>query len=356
MGSSESKPTDGNVDELEANRMKENKQIYKIVDMHGSGTLIRLIRECKTTNNYTLIDAYIKDSLQPYLYNAGKGKIVAITELIKIRNQERNAKLSAIARKKSKGKSGPNILDELDQQNANAGDLKKGLSPLHLAIINHDVKMVLTLLKKGADVNQRCLGAFFCTEDQKASRTDNMEHEEVELSVKTNYMGSMYFGEYPLSFAVCMEQPDMFRLLVAFKVNLNAQDTNGNTVCHLAVIHEKEKMLEMCLEAGANPTIANKQNLTPLTLAAKLAKKKMFDFMLQIESEQVWTYGGSNCIAYPLTKIDTIDEKTGNMNEDSALSLIVYGETREHLELMDGLIENILDEKWNAYGKNLYYS
>ena len=51
----------------------------------------------------------------------------------------------------------------------------------------------------------------------------------------------------------------------------------------------------------------------------------MFDFMLQIESEQVWTYGGSNCIAYPLTKIDTIDEKTGNMNEDSALSLIVYG-------------------------------
>lgn len=51
----------------------------------------------------------------------------------------------------------------------------------------------------------------------------------------------------------------------------------------------------------------------------------MFDFMLQIESEQVWTYGGSNCIAYPLTKIDTIDEKTGQMNEDSALSLIVYG-------------------------------
>ena len=34
-------------------------------------------------------------------------------------------------------------------------------------------------------------------------------------------------------------------------------------------------MLEMCLEAGANPKIANKLNLTPLTLAAKLAKKKV---------------------------------------------------------------------------------
>lgn len=33
----------------------------------------------------------------------------------------------------------------------------------------------------------------------------------------------MYFGEYPLSFAVCMSQPDIFRLLLAKKANLNAQ-------------------------------------------------------------------------------------------------------------------------------------
>lgn len=165
---------------------------------------------------------------------------------------------------------------------------------------------------------------------------------------------TMYFGEYPLSFAVCMNQPDLFRLLVAQKANLNAQDTNGNTALHLCVIHEKTDMMKMALEAGARLNIANKQSLTPLTLAAKLAKKKIFNIILQLEGESVWVYGESNCFAYPLTKIDTINEVSGEMNEQSALSLVVYGKTSEHLELLDGILEQILDEKWKAFGKRYW--
>ncbi|KAK6021089.1 ankyrin repeat protein, partial [Ostertagia ostertagi] len=137
----------------------------------------------------------------------------------------------------------------------------------------------------------------------------------------------MYFGEYPLSFAVCMNQPDLVRLLVAMKANLNAQDTNGNTALHLCVIHEKIEMMKMALEAGARLNIANKQSLTPLTLAAKLAKKRrflLFNIILELEGESVWVYGEANCFSYPLTKIDTINEVSGEMNEQSALSLVVY--------------------------------
>ncbi|PIO74163.1 ankyrin repeat protein [Teladorsagia circumcincta] len=101
----------------------------------------------------------------------------------------------------------------------------------------------------------------------------------------------MYFGEYPLSFAVCMNQPDLVRLLVAMKANLNAQDTNGNTALHLCVIHEKI----------------------------------LFNIILELEGESVWVYGEANCFSYPLTKIDTINEVSGEMNEQSALSLVVYG-------------------------------
>ncbi|CAJ0557804.1 unnamed protein product, partial [Mesorhabditis spiculigera] len=71
--------------------------------------------------------------------------------------------------------------------------------------------MVSILLRRGADVNKRCHGAFFCAEDQKSSRTDSLEHEYVELSTKTNYTGRMYFGEYPLHFAACMNQPECYR-------------------------------------------------------------------------------------------------------------------------------------------------
>lgn len=49
--------------------------------------------------------------------------------------------------------------------------------------------MVLFLLRHGADINQRCYGAFFCPDDQKSSRTDSLEHEYVELSLKTTYNG-----------------------------------------------------------------------------------------------------------------------------------------------------------------------
>uniref|UniRef100_A0A1I7XJ16 ANK_REP_REGION domain-containing protein n=1 Tax=Heterorhabditis bacteriophora TaxID=37862 RepID=A0A1I7XJ16_HETBA len=126
----------------------------------------------------------------------------------------------------------------------------------------------------------------------------------------------MYFGEYPLSFAACMNHPDCYRLLIAHKANPNAQDTNGNTVLHMCVIHEN-MMFKLALETGASLKIANKQNLTPLTLAAKLAKKQVHK----------------------------------KLNEASALSLVAYGETKEHLELLDGLLEAVLEAKWQAFGK-----
>ena len=49
----------------------------------------------------------------------------------------------------------------------------------------------------------------------------------------------MYFGEYPLSFAACINQVDCYRLLIKKKADPNLADTNGNTVMHLTVIHEK---------------------------------------------------------------------------------------------------------------------
>ncbi|KAK6744647.1 hypothetical protein RB195_011396 [Necator americanus] len=406
-------------------RLREDMNLYKLVDMHGGGELLPWFRYATTSGDYSLIDGYMETKVRESMYNQGKGKLVTVTELVKIRNKERNERLSAFSRKKGKGKSGPNVLDEFKQEGENVGDLKKalklldgggggkggkgeskyreivwkleergamgetiigicllqgsdlhnklamkimdvfpklvndinisedfyGLSPLHQAVINQDCHMAYMLLKKGADVNSRCYGAFFCAEDQKESRTDSLEHEYVELSLKTNYIGHMYFGEYPLSFAACMNHPDCYRLLTAFKANPNAQDTNGNTVLHMCVIHENMEMFRLAMESGARLNIANKQNLTPLTLAAKLAKKEMFMEILELEGDSVWAYGDASSTAYPLSKIDTINEVTGELNEASALSLVVYGETKEHLDLLDGLLETVLEAKWQAFGK-----
>ena len=53
----------------------------------------------------------------------------------------------------------------------------------------------------------------------------------------------VYFGEYPLSFAACLGQEECVRLLIAKGANPNLQDSNGNTVMHMMVIHDKKVCL-----------------------------------------------------------------------------------------------------------------
>lgn len=64
--------------------------------------------------------------MKSFLYNGGKGKLISISELVMIRNKQRNAMLSALRRKKGRGKRGPNILADINQEGAQKGDVIKG--------------------------------------------------------------------------------------------------------------------------------------------------------------------------------------------------------------------------------------
>jgi transient receptor potential cation channel subfamily V protein 5 len=82
----------------------------------------------------------METKVRDMMYNGGKGKLESVAELVKRRNKERNERLSAFNRKKGKGKSGPNILDDFNQE-ANQGDLKKGeiLGYLRFSVQNLEV-------------------------------------------------------------------------------------------------------------------------------------------------------------------------------------------------------------------------
>ncbi|VDN94906.1 unnamed protein product [Brugia pahangi] len=112
----------------EDGKPKENDQprLYRHVDIHGGGDLISFMWLAKNSNDFSQINELIDSKIKNFMYNSGKGKMVAVSELVKIRNKERNAMLSALKRKKGKGKSGPNILDDFNQEGENQGDLKKG--------------------------------------------------------------------------------------------------------------------------------------------------------------------------------------------------------------------------------------
>lgn len=48
-----------------------------------------------------------------------------------------------------------------------------------------------------------------------------------------------YWGEYPLSFAASLGLEDMVRYLLVKGACPNKKDTNGNTVLHMMVIHNR---------------------------------------------------------------------------------------------------------------------
>ncbi|XP_014234075.1 transient receptor potential cation channel subfamily V member 5 [Trichogramma pretiosum] len=230
-----------------------------------------------------------------------------------------------------------------------------GENPLHIAIVNEDPSMVKFLLDSGADVNERCFGNFMCPEDQKASRNDSVEHEWVCVQPETNYDGYVYWGEYPLSFAACLGQEECYRLILARGADPDKQDTNGNTVLHMLVIYQKLSTFDMAYEVGSSLSVANVLHLTPLKLAAKLARIEMFFHILNIEREIYWQIGSITCAAYPLSQIDTIDVDTGQIVKNSALNLVVFGDKDEHLELMDGVLIDLLNAKWNTFVKSRFY-
>ena len=67
-----------------------------------------------------------------------------------------------------------------------------------------------------------------------------MERRTSNDTVMTVVLRNAYWGEYPLSFAACLGQEECVRLLCAKDVDVNRQDTNGNTALHMVVIHEQQ--------------------------------------------------------------------------------------------------------------------
>lgn len=126
-----------------------------------------------------------------------------------------------------------------------------------MGIVNENIRIVKLLLDYGANVHERCLGSFFLPSDQKDSanvsirkvfdkiKMNHAEFDHIDLkcnhlnALDTNYDGYAYWGEYPLSFAVCLGLSDCYKLLLAKGANPNKQDSNGNATLHMAVIADR---------------------------------------------------------------------------------------------------------------------
>ncbi|CAF0929774.1 unnamed protein product [Brachionus calyciflorus] len=381
-------------DSLKAQADSENgPDLYKLVNVNDGGELARLMKIAITTKNYSDVDNFIRTEVIKYLYNNGEGEDVPIEKIVMRRSGDKISKqIPGSNLMKHSDKKGPKTKRHcfnIDKTGAVGEsllhlcmlngtplfiDLAKrlikifpkmindiylsedyfGETALHMAIVSEDPCMVKFLLLHGADVHEKCCGKFFCPEDQKNNQEHSLSQASPIFSLNTNYMGYAYFGEYPLSFAAILNQEECVRLLMATGADPNKQDFNGNTVLHMLVINNNLPMFKLMLEFNASLHIKNRQGLTPLTLAAKLARKEMFQFILE-RLRHVWfVYADVAVGSYPLETIDTIAED-GSTDTTSAIYLVVNGETEEHLELLEGFVVDLLNRKWNSYIKKKFY-
>ena len=69
-------------DSLKAQANSGSLEIYKLVNMGGTGILVEMMKEALVTKNYKEIDDYIRNDVKKFLYNEGAGEQVPIEKIV----------------------------------------------------------------------------------------------------------------------------------------------------------------------------------------------------------------------------------------------------------------------------------
>ncbi|XP_055055992.2 transient receptor potential cation channel subfamily V member 1 [Misgurnus anguillicaudatus] len=232
----------------------------------------------------------------------------------------------------------------------------KGQTALHVAIERRSAKFVQMLVKKGADVHAMAYGKFFQPSEGMC----------------------FYFGELPLSLAACTNQSDIVDFLMENPyqpVDVTKKDSHGNMVLHalVAIADNSNENTEFVIAmydhilrkvAQLHPKtkleeIENNQRLTPIKLAAKTGKFRLFKHIVQREFKDCrqlsrkiteWAYGPVCSSIYDLDSLDSYEK-------NSVLEIVVYGsEIPNRLEMLHiEPLNKLLEEKWNRYAKWIFF-
>uniref|UniRef100_A0AC35U2F9 ANK_REP_REGION domain-containing protein n=1 Tax=Rhabditophanes sp. KR3021 TaxID=114890 RepID=A0AC35U2F9_9BILA len=186
---------------------------------NGKGELVKWMQYAMISGDHSIVDSYIQSKLVRFMYNGGKGRVEPIATLIRKRNAERNAVVGTLRRKKGRGKSGPNILQHIDQENdsANEGDLQKALKILEGGNKkkgdNKYREMCWKLDERGAQ-GETMLG--LCLQKGTSAHTQ-IATKMVQMFpklVNDIFISEAYYGLSPLHQAIVSEDPVMVRFFI----------------------------------------------------------------------------------------------------------------------------------------------
>ncbi|XP_029436598.1 transient receptor potential cation channel subfamily V member 6-like [Rhinatrema bivittatum] len=216
-----------------------------------------------------------------------------------------------------------------------SSELYEGQTALHIAAVNQNLNLVMELVSRGADVSSpRATGTFF------RYSPDNL----------------IYFGEHILSFAACMGNEMIVRVLIENGADLRVQDSLGNTVLHNLTLQPSEifstQIYDLILTYDKGDRglpldmVLNNNFLTPLKLAAVEGNTVMFQHLLQNRKHIQWTFGPLTSTLYDLTGIDSWEDDL------SVLTLVVSAKKKEAYHILDMTpMKELVSLKWQTFGR-----
>ncbi len=150
--------------------------------------------------------------------------------------------------------------------NPNVKDEESGATALVLAAGHGDMEIVKTLLKGGANVNERDRAGFNALLRALQNKQDEVADVLLlQQDLDLNAQGSD--GVTVLMKYVARDRADIVQNLLARKADVNRQNADGDTALHGAAQHGNVNILDMLLANGANPNAKNKLGGTPLMWA-----------------------------------------------------------------------------------------
>ncbi|MEY3678929.1 MAG: hypothetical protein RI924_1070 [Bacteroidota bacterium] len=135
------------------------------------------------------------------------------------------------------------------------------MSPLLHACCTRNQEIVDTILEHQVELD--------LFEAAASGRFDWLAHQVSKISLQTTQYADNGYTALGLSVEFGHEELVRYLLIKEMDVNVPMDDSLGNYPLHLAVLHQKEIIAKMLLEAGARVNISQTEGLSPLHLAAK---------------------------------------------------------------------------------------
>lgn len=96
-------------------------------------------------------------------------------------------------------------------------------------------------------------------------------------------------GTLPLASAVKNHSPQLILWMLSKGVDLNATDSDGDTVLFYAIAYQDTIMLEFLLSLGANPNCPNHESITPLMIAIEHGRTQTAELLIKYGADLSWT-------------------------------------------------------------------